>query len=175
MPAYDGGNALGARGNRGLALGGLPGHDLDDLAQRLDEVPTLTGAEHGQQALIDARRSRLDGRESRLASLREAHSVHAGVAACALSLQQPFFDQPTDDVGQRRAVDPGLLDKTRLTDVGVLGDAGEDGVLTRREVRLTGFIREQYLGTLTGPMQQMQGRNVEGTRAMVVLHRMLRR
>jgi hypothetical protein len=56
-----------------------------------------------------------------------------------------------------------------------MGDTSEDGILAGCEVCLAGFVREQYLGTLTGPMQEMQGRNVQGTRAMVVLHRMLRR
>jgi len=52
--------------------------------------------------------------------LRQAHGIHAGITARALSLQQAFLDQPTDDVGQRGAVDPGLLDEARLTDVRIL-------------------------------------------------------
>ena len=91
---------------------------------------------------------------------RQPHGIHAGVAARALPLQQALLDQPADDVGQRRAVDPSLLHEARLADVRVLGDAGEDRVLARREVRLAGFIREQYLGTLTGAVQQMQGRDI---------------
>ena len=51
----------------------------------------------------------------------------------------------------------------------------EDRVLAGREVRLAGFIREQYLGTLTGAVQEVEGRNFECARAMVVLHGKLRR
>ena len=131
--------------------------------------------EHGQQTLVDPRSCRLDGGEGSLPFGRQPYGIHAGVTARALSLQQTFLDQPSDDVGQGGAIDPGLLHEARLADVRILGNAGEDRVLARRQVCLAGFIREQYLGTLTGPVQKMQGRNFESARAMVVLHGKLRR
>src|SRR5262249_24995993 len=175
-PQYRGNdNAFTRQCSRGSSLRSLPGHDLNDLPQRLDELAALTAAKNGQQTLVDTRSSWLDGREGGLALLRQAHGIHAGIAAGALSLQQTLLDQSTDDIRQRGAVDPGLFDKSRLRDVGILGDTGEDGILAGGEGCLAGFVCEQDLGALTGPMQERQGRNVEGTRAMVVLHRMLRR
>src|SRR5262249_51480830 len=122
-------NAFTRQCSRGSSLRSLPGHDLNDLPQRLDELAALTGAENRQQTLVDARSSWLDGREGRLALLRQAHGIHAGIAAGALSLQQTLLDQSTDDISQRGPVDSSLFDKSRLRDVGILGDAGEDGIL----------------------------------------------
>ena len=145
------------------AGGGLAVHGTHDFAERTDEDAALLGSERRQQALIDAGCRRLDGVERVLALLREADGIHAGVAARALSLQQALLDQPSHDVGERGAVDPGLLDEARLADVRVLRDGGEDGILTRGEVGLARLVREQHLCALTGTMQQVQGRDVERT------------
>src|SRR5262249_10803991 len=129
-PQYRGNdNAFTRQCSRGSSLRSLPGHDLNDLPQRLDELAALTGAENRQQTLVDARSSWLDGREGGLALLRQAHGIHAGIAAGALSLQQTLLDQSTDDISQRRAIDPRLLDKSRLRDVGSLRDTCGGGII----------------------------------------------
>ena len=91
--------------------------------------PRWSVASTDSEALVDPRGCRLDGGEGSLPFGRQPHGIHAGVTARALPLQQALLDQPSDDVGQRGAVDPGLLDEARLADVRILGNAGEDGVL----------------------------------------------
>jgi hypothetical protein len=134
---------------------------LDDLAQRLDEIPPLIGLQSGEDALVDPGGHRFDSAEGRLAFGGEPHRIHARIAPGALAVQQSLLHQTSHNIGERGAVDPRLLDQPGLGDVGVVGNAGKNGLLARREIHLTSFVGEEFLSALTSTVQEVQGRRLK--------------
>ena len=75
---------------------------------------------------------------------------------------RPFFTSRRTTSASVERSTPVCSTRPGLADVRILADADEDGVLARRQIRSCRLVREQHLGALAGPVQQMQGRDVEG-------------
>jgi hypothetical protein len=75
-------------------------------------------------------------------------------------MNEPLFDQSSNDIRHCRTINARMLHQVGLTEALLLIDFLEDGELPWGDVETSGLGLEQVFGALTGAVKEMEHRGV---------------
>ena len=143
---------------------------LNDRVQVSQETFALSAWQHRQDTVVHPSGPWLRTFQQPSALFRELHGIGARIISGPPTLNEAFFQHPSNDVGKSRAIDPGFLNETRLAQTFVLGDRDKNSKLPRREIPPDHFRLKDVTGALTSPVQEMNGRALEPPRVGLTCH-----
>ncbi len=139
--------------------------------ERVDEMAPARLGQRTEQHLIDFSSTRPQSRDHRLAFVRQAQDIGAGVMPGTTPGQQAFAHQSAHRIGGRRPIYPGRVDKTDLIGPFTLPDDHENRKLTWRKAGVGESRRKRLVRRLLRTMQQMQYTPIEiEYRYLILIH-----
>ena len=135
----------------------------NDARQRTHERVSLRCRQRRQDTLIRRAGGRHCHPKRAFALVGQPHGVHAGITPRAAALHQSARGEPAHDVGHRRTINPGFLHEVRLARLLAVGDSLHDRKLPRGEAGVADVDGEQLVGTLAGPVKQVERRGEPGS------------
>src|SRR5690606_21262034 len=94
--------------------------------------------------------------------------IRASILTGSATLQKTLLNHTTDDIGQRRPVDPRPLDKVCLAQSFVLRHGQQNGILARGKLSVDLSLKH-VAGALARTMQEMYCRSIELVRLIELI------